>query len=287
MKTLTIKAFHEKYPDDDTCLHEIFQNRFGSLHVCPVCQKETKFYKVTGRKCYACQYCGHQLHPLANTIFHKSDTSLKSWFFAIFLFANSKNGVAAKELQRQLGVTYKTAWRMAKQIRLLFKPPKGKLSNTVEIDETYVGGKAHGKRGRGAENKTPVVGMAQRGGKIFAQVVGNTKSATITPLVRRNVKIGSLLMTDEYRPYDSLDKYGYKHEEINHSAKEYVRGNVHTNTIEGFWSQLKRSINGTHHAVSPKYLQHYVDEFAYRYDLRHYPESLFYPMISRAGRHVL
>ena len=287
MKTLTIKEFHERYPNDDACLTEIFQNRYGSLSICPVCHKETKFYKVAIRKCYECQYCGHQLHPLAGTIFHKSDTPLKNWFYAIFLFANSKNGVAAKELQRQLGVTYKCAWRMAKQIRLLFKPPKGKLSNTVEIDETYVGGKAHGKRGRGAESKTPVVGMVQRGGKIFAQVVGNTKSATITPLVRQNIKIGSMLMTDEYRPYDRLDKYGYKHEEINYGDKEYVRGNVHTNTIEGFWSQLKRSINGTHHGVSPKYLQHYVDEFAYRYDLRHYPDSLFSPMILRAGKHVL
>jgi transposase-like protein/ribosomal protein L37AE/L43A len=286
MKTLTIKSFQDRYPDDDACLNEIFQNRYGSLKVCPVCNKETHFYKVANRKCYACQYCGHQLHPLAKTIFHKSDTSLKNWFFAIFLFANSKNGVAAKELQRQLGVTYKCAWRMAKQIRLLFNVPVGQLSNTVEVDETYVGGKAHGKRGRGAENKTPVFGMVERGGKIFAEVVGNTKSSTITPLVRENVEIGSTLMTDEYPVYDKLSNYGYKHKEVNHSAKQYVKGNVHTNTIEGFWSQLKRSINGTYHAVSPKYLQNYVNEFSYRYETRHYPDSLFSPILLKAGKRV-
>lgn len=285
--TLTIKAFDEKYPNDNSCLDEIFQNRFGHLHICPACHKKTKFYKVSNRKCYACQYCGHQLHPLANTIFHKSDTSLKNWFYAIFLFANSKNGVAAKELERQLGVTYKTAWRMGKQIRILFQKTGKHLSKTVEVDETYIGGKAHGNRGRGAENKTPVIGMAQRKGKIIAKVAVNTKSSTITPLVRQNIEIGTQLMTDEYKAYNNLSKNGYEHKTVNHSLKEYVRGDVHTNTIEGFWSQLKRSISGTHHAVSPKYLQHYVDEFSYRYNLRNYPKSFFPPMILKAGKPVL
>lgn len=116
----SIKDFDARYASDDVCLHEIFLNRYGKLNICPECKKDTKFHKVSGRKCYSCQLCGHQLHPLANTIFHKSATSLKNWFYAIFLFANSKNGVSGKELQRQLGVTYKTAWRMRKHIRSLF-----------------------------------------------------------------------------------------------------------------------------------------------------------------------
>ena len=160
MDKFTFKDFNEKYPDDNACLSEIFENRYGHLKTCPSCKKETKFHKVSDRKCYACQYCGFQIHPLANTIFHKSETSLKSWFYAIFLFANSKNGVSGKELQRQLGVTYKTAWRIAKQIRLLFSSDIRKLSNTVEANETYIGGKGRGKRGRGAENKTAVFGLA-------------------------------------------------------------------------------------------------------------------------------
>src|SRR3990167_6001013 len=152
----TIRDFDAKYPHDDACLDDIFKKRYGALKECPSCKKKTKFFKVTGRKCYACQFCGHQLHPLADTIFHKSETSLKSWFYAIFLFANSKNGVSGKELERQLGVTYKTAWRMARQIRLLFGSTGTKLKNTVEADETYIGArmKRGSKRGRGGEHKT-------------------------------------------------------------------------------------------------------------------------------------
>jgi transposase len=121
MEKFTIKQFEAKYPNDDACLDEIFRQRYGELTECPSCNKGTKFHRVKGRKCYKCQYCAFELHPLADTIFHKSSTSLKDWFRAIYLFANSKNGVSAKELQRHLGVTYKTAWRMANRIRLLFQ----------------------------------------------------------------------------------------------------------------------------------------------------------------------
>lgn len=155
---LTIRDVETRYPDEDTCLQDIFQRRYGHFRLCPKCQRQFKYYKVKGRKCYACQYCAHQIHPLAGTIFHKSETLLKLWFFAIFLFAASKNGVSAKELERQLGVTYKTAWRMAQQIRTLFEDddPGDTLAGIVEVDETCVGGKRRGKRGRGAEGKTPV-----------------------------------------------------------------------------------------------------------------------------------
>ena len=227
--------------------------------------------------------CGYQLHPLADTIFHKSETPLKSWFYAIFLFANSKNGVAAKELERQLGVTYKTAWRMAKQIRMLFKSPARKLSKTVEMDDTYVGGVSHGKRGRGAAGKTIVLGAVQREGRIAASVVSNLSAETVRPFIEKHITQGAALMTDECKTYRKTRK-GYTHRTVNHSSGKYVRGTVHTNTIEGFWSQLKRSLSGTYHAVSPKYLQAYVDEFAYRYSKRHALSSLFFPILARAGR---
>jgi transposase len=283
----TILEFQAQYQDEDTCLEEIFQNRYGALKACPDCGKQTNFSKVEGRKCWACQWCGYQLHPLAGTIFHKSNTPLIKWFFAIFLFANDKNGVSAKSLERKLGVTYKTAWRMAYQIRLLFDQANTKLSGTVEADETYVGGKRHGKRGRGADGKTAVVGMVEREkGRIVAQVVGDVKSSTIQPLIRANVRLGSTLMTDEFKSYRGITKPGYKHSTVNHGVKEYVRGNSHTNTIEGFWSQLKRSIHGTHHAVSPKHLQHYVDEFSWRYSNRKSPRALFFPMIELAGKQL-
>ena len=283
MDKFTIKSFNEKYPHDAACLDEIFSNRYGSLKQCPACDKTTKFHRVANRKCYACQFCGYQLHPLADTIFHKSETSLKSWFYAIFLFANSKNGVSAKELERQLGVTYKTAWRMAKQIRLLLNQSNRKLSETVEVDETYVGGVRPGKRGRGAEGKTAVVGMVQRRGQVIAKVVSDTKSSTIRPIVREHVELGAQVMTDDFGGYRHIGE-DFKHRAINHSTGRYANGLIHTNTIEGFWSQLKRSINGTYHAVSPKYLQLYVDEFSYRYSHRDEPTSLFFPMVAKAAK---
>ena len=142
MNKMTITTFNERFATDDDCLTEIWNNRYADLHYCADCgSTETNFYKVSGRKCYACKDCGSQIHPLADTIFHKSSTPLKVWFYAIFLFSKSKNGVSGKELERQLGVTYKTAWRMAKQIRTLFDVENDKLDGEVEMDETYVGGK--------------------------------------------------------------------------------------------------------------------------------------------------
>lgn len=130
----TINDFNLKYPDDDACLNEIFKQRFSNLENCPACKNKAKFYKVSSRKCYACQFCGHQLYPLAGTIFHKSPTPLKTWFYAIFFFSGSKSGVAALELQRHIGVTYKCAWRMVRQIRILMaqNPP---LLGKAEPDE--------------------------------------------------------------------------------------------------------------------------------------------------------
>ena len=184
MQPFTIKQFNEQYPTDDACLETMFTNRYGTLRRCPACEKRAKFYRVKQRKCYACQQCGYQLHPLADTIFHKSETPLKHWFYAIYLFANSKNGVSAKELERQLGVTYKTAWRIAKQIRLLFTQSNYPLSKTVEMDDTYVGGVARGKRGRGAAGKSIVLGAVQRQGRIAASVVGNLSAETVRPFIR-------------------------------------------------------------------------------------------------------
>lgn len=296
MEKFTFKQFEAQFPDDDTCLESIFQNRYGDLKECPSCHKETNFTKVSDRKCYACQWCSYQIHPLADTIFHKSETSLKSWFFAIWLFSNSKNGVSAKELQRQLGVSYKCAWRIGHQVRLLCIATQKKLKGNVEADETYMGGKdkfkhfankVEGNQGRSTKTKTPIFGMVQRDGEVIAQVVGDTQRSTVTPLIRRNVKIGSRLMTDEYMAYDLVKKEGYKHLRVNHGAGQYVKGMAHTNTIEGFWSQLKRSVNGTYHNVSPKYLQAYVNEFSYRYGKRNSEQPLFYPMIGLAGRPVL
>lgn len=268
-KKFARKQFDEKFPNDDACLENLFRNKYTNTINCKKCKKVAHYYKVTGRKCYACEHCGYQIHPLSKTIFYRSSTPLKDWFYAIFLFGHSKNGVAAKELERQLGVTYKCAWRMANKIRTLFAQSKNTFSGTVEVDETYIGGKARGKRGRGSENKTPVVGAVERQGKVVAKVTPNTKAKTILPIIKESVKAGSRVITDEYVSYNKLTSLGYVHDTVHHASKQYVIGDAHTNTIEGFWSQLKRSIDGTYHSVSKKYLQFYVNEFVFRYNLRH------------------
>ena len=277
----TMEQFNKKYPDDDACLRDIFYRKYSLQAKCSKCGNPFKYYRVRERKCYACQYCGNQVFPLANTIFEKSDTSLRSWFYAIFLFSVSKNGVSAKELQRQLGVTYKCAWRIANKVRLLFGDDVKMLGNVVEVDETYVGGKHQGKRGRGSENKTPIVGIAERKGAVTAKVTLNTRRSTVMPIIKEHVNINAEIMTDEFLTYQNLSKCGYKHQTVNHGRGQYVNGLAHTNTIEGFWSQLKRSIDGTYHCVSPKYLQEYVNEFSYRYNQRNTLSPVFSLLLGR------
>jgi len=278
----TIKDFDHDFPNDDSCLDYVFDKQYGEDYECPnpKCGK-TGFYRVKDRKCYACSWCGYQIHPLANTIFHKSSTNLKTWFYALFLMSSSKNGVAAKEIQRQTGVTYKTAWRMQRQIRKLMKPGNDPLSGTVELDDTYIGGKRPGKRGRGASGKTPVIGMVERNGNVKANVMSNLKKQSVKPFISKNIEQKSTIYSDEFLSYNDLYKYNLNHDVIKHKVKEYVRGKVHTNTIEGFWSQLKRSIHGTYHSVSPQHLQLYVDEFAYRYNHRKSETPLFYLLMNR------
>lgn len=281
MKHYTIKMFRTDYNTNEKCLRAIFNNRYGKNFECPKCQTKGKWYLIESRKRFDCS-CGYGIYPLSGTIFHKSETPLKDWFYALYLFASSRNGVAAKEIERQLGVTYKTAWRMAKQIRLLFAQGDQTLSGTVETDETYVGGKRRGKRGLGAEGKTIVFGMTERKGKMKAQVVPNAKRATIFPILNSTIAKQSTVLTDELHIYRTVAEHGYNHETVKHKIYEYVRGKVHTNSIEGFWSQLKRSLDGTHHAVSPKFLQQYVDEFVWRYNRR--GETLFPLLVGEVAK---
>jgi transposase-like protein len=279
----SISDFDREFKDDDACLEYLWNLRFGSDHACPKCAKKS-FHRIRGRKAYACAKCGFQIAPTAGTIFHKSATKLRLWFFAIFLMTQSKNGVSATELKRWLGVTYKTTWRMGQQIRKLMEEDGDLFGGTVEVDETYVGGKGrHNRRGRGAENKTPVVGIVERGGRVKAIATTNVKASTVMPFIRQNVRPGTRLMTDEFNIYNSAGEL-YQHETVCHGTKEYVHGEAHTNTIEGFWGQLKRSLRGTYHAVSPHLLQRYVDEFSWRYNAR--GQNLFRLLLGKVGRHV-
>jgi transposase-like protein len=194
--------------------------------------------------------------------------------------ASTRCGVSAKQIERQTGVTYKTAWRMFRQIRRLLEDGTGPLSGAVEMDETYVGGRRDKVRGRPGPNSTTkkaVVGMVERGGRVKAMTVESVGSATLLNIAAEHILPASTVYTDEFRSYDALALMpkGYTHKRIKHSAKVYVVGDIHTNSVEGFWSLIKGGIRGVYHAVSHKYLQMYLDEYSFRYNHRFSTEPMF------------
>jgi transposase-like protein len=262
----SFKDFKTEYPDDTACLKAVLDNRYGDT--CPRCGViGVKWHPITGRKAFVCSECDKHVYPLADTIFRKSETSLWNWFYAIFQFSVAKNGVSAKEIERTLGCTYKTAWRMCKQIRLLMEQDGDMLSGDVEIDETYAPSRQHARK-YGRSKKQSIFGAVERGGSIKAKHVKSTCARVLLPEIEQTIAKESVIYSDEWGAYRTLKKRGYSHTTVNHSKLEYVRGIAYTNTIEGFWSQLKRSIDGSYHAVSPKYLQSYVNEFVFRYNHR-------------------
>ncbi len=281
MKKYTIEDFNRDFPNDNACLEWLKNHRWPNGIFCEKCQKVTKHHKVTKRKAYACDFCGHHVYPMAGTILEKSTTRLHSWFHAMFLMASTRCGISAKELQRQLGVTYKTAWRMFKQIRSMMNEDVMALLNEIEIDETYMGGKRRGKRGRGAIGKTAVLGIAQRNGRVIAKVVPDIQAKTLMPIIKEKVLPRSVVYTDELLSYNSLPKLGYQHKRIHHGSKVYVMGDIHTNTVEGFWSLIKRGIDGVHHAVSAKYLQDYINTYCFRWNHRNDQTPMFRLILNR------
>lgn len=266
-----IAQFNIDFPDNDTCLEYIFRARYP---------KARGYYRIKSRPEYV-NSKGRHISPLAGTIFSKSSTPLTSWFFAIYLFSQSRNGISSAELSRQLGVTYKCAWRMGHLIRNLMKDGNLCLSGTVECDEAYIGGKRRLEVRKTDRNKTPVFGIVQRGGKVHAEPVETVGEFSLHPIIRKRVKRNTRIITDGFRTYNCLDTdIRYRHKSVNHSKWEYVRKEgrtkIHTNTIEGFWSHLKRGINGTHLFVSKQHLSKYVSESAFRYNHRN---ELLFPLL--------
>jgi len=279
----TFKQFQAEYPDDAACLRKIMDERYGGTKfVCPGCGVEAQFHPMGKRRAFACQECGHHIYPCAGSIFHKSSTKLTHWFFAMYLMTSTRHGVAAKELERQIGCTYKCAWRIAHELRKLMANADyhGPMKGHVEIDETFVGGKPRlgqprkGKDGRGT-HKAVVFGMVERKGIIRAGTAANTKQSTLEPIILTNVQRGSTISTDEWGAYNDLKNAPYKHGTVKHIDKEYVRGIHHVNTLEGHWARLKCSIRGTHVHVSKKHLWKYISEFSYRRNMRHSHKAMF------------
>jgi transposase len=210
MKPITVRQFFSQFPNDETCLAHLFQVRFGQGHECPKCKRSAKWYRLASEQAFSCQWCGHHIHPMVGSIFEKSSTPLQLWFYAIFLFTQTRHGVSAKELQRQFGVTYKTAWRMGSMIRKHMagvdgEEPLGGNGEAVEVDETFVGGERKGKRGRGAAGKTIVIGMLERNGDLIAKVVPDGSAKSLAHTVARNVVAGTEVVADMRKSYDALE----------------------------------------------------------------------------------
>jgi transposase len=266
-----IKNLRKEFGSEEKCLEFIFMTRHTKE-----CSCGGEYHKIAGRKQYQCSKCRFQIAPTAGTIFHKSDTPLSLWFHAIMVFSNAKSGISAKELERQLAVTYKTAWRMLKRIREALGQGNNKLKGEVEVDTGYIGGTA--KLAKRMHNKSTVFAAIERGGDMKASVVPDGSAEVHKAFLELNVeKDGTRLLTDDAKHYRIAAKE-YKREAVNHN-KEYVRGDVHINHVENFWSHVKRSIKGTHKNVSAKHLQSYLDGFVFHANNRDSDIGRFYVLI--------
>jgi transposase-like protein len=294
--------FMREFPDDATCLDHLWRTRYaedGEHAECPKCEQVRSFKKYETkqrRQSWTCTACGHHIHPTAGTIFHKSSTSLHLWFYAIYLVSSSRCGIAAKQLEREIGVNYKTALRMLHLIRqeLMEQDDHGNVGGIVEADETFMGGKIREserreRRARGESHHGPytrpnrpiVVGAVERRGKIRAAVV--TKRHDAENVVHQFVLPGSMIFTDDWSGYDGLTKHGrYRHRRINHSQRIYVDGPVHTQTIEGFFGHFKTDVRGTHHAISAKWLPGYLNEWVWKWNHRKDDEAMFRSLLRNA-----
>jgi transposase len=290
----TVAEFNREFPDDDACLEYVKEQRWpDGVTQCEKCGVERKHHRVTGRTAYACQVCGNHIYPLAGTVFEKSTTSLKLWFYAMYLMGSTRCGISAKQIQREIGVTYKTAWRMFRQIRSLLSEDGLQLEgSTIEMDEMYHGGKRRRQGGQGrpsfGSHKVAVVGMVERNtesriGRVVARVAPDATKKTLHGLAKEYILPASTVFTDDYVSYDGLEAQGYVHKRIRHSARVYVSGNIHTQAIEGFWSLVKRGIGGVYHNVSAKYLQTYLDEYAFRYNRRDKGNQQFRSILERVS----
>jgi transposase-like protein len=292
----SIMEFMRDFPDDAACLDWLWRTRYsedGEHAMCSRCGVTTRFRRYETkqqRQSWTCTQCGLHVHPTADTIFHKSSTSLQLWFYAMYLMTSTRCGISAKQIERELGVTYKTAWRMCHLIRKELMPQdRERLSGDVEADETYIGGKPRqSDRAKGVtmsqhlDRKAKVAGVVERGGRVIATVTQHRVDTR--DHVREYVLPESHLFTDEYPAYGEVGRTMAGHHRVNHSEKVYVSGEVHTQTIEGFWSLVKNGIRGVYHAVSAKHLQTYLNEYAWRYNHRHDGTAMFMSVLLNSAQ---
>ena len=283
----TLAQLLKEYSSDEKCLERIKNIRFPDGIICNKCLTITNHYKIKNRLQYACAHCGGHIAPLAGTIFEKSTTPLTAWFYAMFVMIKTRSGISAKQLERELGVTYKTAWRMFKQIRILMADlDLTPLDGTVEIDETFIGGKGMNRKFVPHFNEKPkevVMGMIKRDGKAYLKHIKNTGKWSLIEQIDQYVSPKARVVTDQFAGYTQLRKRGYSHQVVNHSVTYVTNDDIHTQNAENLWSHLKRGIYGVYRHVSKKYLQAYVDEYAFRYNHRKSSNQMFNLLLSQVS----
>lgn len=286
------------FKDEQICRDYLAQIRWNGSITCPYSNcSHDKVFKFSNGKVYKCAKCRKQFSVRVGTIFEDSKIPLQKWFAAIYLITSHKKGISSLQLHRDLGVTQKTAWFMLHRVRHTFGLQTGteKLTGTCEADETFIGGKeankhkhkrTEGTQGRSVATKSAVVGIIERGGELRAKKIVDTSGEHLRRFVLDNLKFGSELNTDEWLGYKGLAHH-FKHKFVKHNEGEYVQGNIHTNSLEGFWSLLKRGTIGIYHSMSAKHLQQYVDEFVFRYNTRSHSENCrFDTMLNNINSHL-
>jgi transposase-like protein len=284
------------FKDEEICKYYLEKIRWNGNVKCVYsdCNND-KVYKCKDR--YKCSKCQKMFSVKVGTMFEDSKIPLQKWYAAIYLITSHKKGISSLQLHRDLGVTQKTAWFMLHRVRTTLGLNVGseKLSGTCEADETFIGGlesnkhkskQTKGTQGRSVKTKSAVVGVIERGGELRAKKVGDTRGYNLRPFIVNNVDFNSILNTDEWHGYRGLSRV-FKHKVVKHNEGQYVNGTTHTNTMEGFWSLLKRGVVGIYHSVSNKHLQNYVDEFVFRYNTRNLTEDVrFDCMLNNIACHI-
>lgn len=287
----SLMEFMNDYPDDAACLDALWRERYapdGHHTHCPKCDRERKFHRTSTRASYTCDSCGHHIHPMAGTIFEKSTTSLQLWFYCMYLMASTRAGISAKQMERELGVTYKTAHRMMKKIRTELMADDGEqLSGDVEVDETGYGGKPRKKQTlkeavAAREQKATVLAAVERGGRAKATVIASRRGAPLRNQVREWVDPSSIVITDEWPAYNFVKREFLDHSLVNHSQTYVTPEGDHTNTVEGFFGLMKPAMKGVYRKVSREYLTSYVAEYAWRYSARVDERPYFEQLLAQA-----